>query len=514
MKTAQHGIVIAGYGADDCLMAGALLCLRELEAGMEPELRLCSREKLAGELRLLLASGVLPASVQLVGIGLKTHARELVQTLRALADKGCKLRWYSACPMAEWQRRQLAGRLEMVVEHKALPQLIYEHAGPWGRRGATALALRDYAGSGELLRFCRAAGFVNRVMPSARGREMLGLFLSAVRAGGVTPLSGKLASYVRVAEQASLRELKGESAAMEGLKDLARRAAAVDKLRVMIFGESGTGKESVANYIHLHSARWNKPFLAVNCASTNPGLQEAAFQGYRRGAFTGAHADRKGYFEQVDGGTLFLDEVGELSLEAQALLLRILEEGRVLPLGAQEEICVNVRLIAATNKDLWSMVDEGRFREDLLYRLQEFTLRTAALREVPEDIPCIANAMWWELCGEALPEEAKAVLQSYDWPGNARELSNVLKFALAMGEGSWEELLASYVAQNGRRAHRARKEDSLYPDLLKDAMAQHCLNIYRECGSNVLQAAARLGIERSTLRRHLGRNARPGASAR
>ncbi len=502
---AQQTIVIAGYGKDDGLMAGALLCLKEQMAGRMPSLSLCARDDLAGELALLLEPGALPARLMLVGIGLSVNGSENARLLCELAGKGCEISWYSVICLRDWMRKLLAGSVQLVEEASStLPQLVFANAGPWRSKAQTAAALRDYKNSNDLLRFCRAAGFVSRVMPAERGREMMSLFLDVVRAGQVSRIGGRLGVYLSVAEQASMRELKGESPAMERVKLLAERAAAVDGLRVMILGESGTGKESVANYLHLHSERWDKPFLAVNCASTNPNLQEAAFQGYRKGTFTGGNVDRKGYFEQVDGGTLFLDEVGDLSLEAQALLLRILEEKRVLPLGAHEEVPVDVRLIAATNKDLWGKVDEGSFREDLLYRLQEFTIRTAALREVPEDIPHIANTMWWRIHGTRLPDEAEAPLMAYDWPGNARELNNVLKFAHAMGGDDWEHLLEQYHDMNGRRARRAKKESLMqYPEALDEMIALHCRRIFEACGCNVSHAAERLGIERSTLRRHL-----------
>ncbi|MFM7519057.1 MAG: sigma-54 interaction domain-containing protein [Planctomycetota bacterium] len=210
---------------------------------------------------------------------------------------------------------------------------------------------------------------------------------------------------------------------------------------VLVLGPSGTGKELIARAVHACSKRSNKPFIPVDCAATTGQLFASHMFGHLKGSFTGATASTLGCFRAADGGTIFLDEMGEMELELQAKLLRVLQQRTVVPVGSHQEIAVDVRVVAATNRDLSKEVAEGRFREDLFYRLNVVTIRTIPLRERPEDIPVLAVRYLAELAARhgmplfGLSPAAIDALQSYSWPGNVRELENVLERAVMFSSG-------------------------------------------------------------------------------
>jgi two-component system, response regulator FlrC len=224
------------------------------------------------------------------------------------------------------------------------------------------------------------------------------------------------------------------------LAELARRVAASD-CTVLIAGESGTGKEVLARFIHRHSPRANRAFVAVNCAAIPENMLEALLFGYERGAFTGAHASHAGKFEQAQGGTLLLDEVTEMPLSLQAKLLRVLQEREVERLGGRMPIVLDVRVLATTNRNLRAEVAAGRFREDLYYRLNVFPLATSPLRERRDDVLPLAMRLLTARCraGERIPAlsaDAAHMLLLYPWPGNVRELDNVMQRALILANGA------------------------------------------------------------------------------
>ena len=211
---------------------------------------------------------------------------------------------------------------------------------------------------------------------------------------------------------------------------------------VLIFGESGTGKELVAQAIHRLSARRHKPFIAVNCAAIAEGVLESELFGHEKGSFTGASALRKGHFEIADGGTVFLDEVGEMPLSVQVKLLRVLEERELMRVGGSAKIRVNVRMLAATNKDLDYEVERGNFRRDLFYRLKVLAIQIPSLRERREDIPLLMSYFIEQFCKEnnktfaGIDQEALEILKNYDWPGNVRELRNLAESMVVLSLGN------------------------------------------------------------------------------
>jgi two-component system nitrogen regulation response regulator NtrX len=256
-----------------------------------------------------------------------------------------------------------------------------------------------------------------------------------------------LAHATLVGENARLREaaesryqMVGESSALAGVREL------IDKVgptaaRVLITGENGTGKELVARALHAASPRRDRAFIEVNCAAIPSELIESELFGHMKGSFTGAFADRAGKFEQADGGTLFLDEIGDMSLSAQAKLLRVLQEGVVTRIGGSKAIQVDVRVLAATNKELESEIAEGRFREDLLYRLNVVPIEVPALRDRLEDVPALVGHFAEQLAagagvpGKKFAREAVARLLARGWPGNIRELRNAVERALILAPG-------------------------------------------------------------------------------
>ncbi|MGB8330219.1 MAG: sigma-54 dependent transcriptional regulator [Polyangiales bacterium] len=280
---------------------------------------------------------------------------------------------------------------------------------------------------------------------------------------------------------------------------------------VLIFGETGTGKEVVARQIHAQSHRAARPFVAMNAACVPRDLFESELFGHKRGAFTGAHADRAGLFREADGGTLFIDELAELPLESQAKLLRAIETKTIRPVGDSREIAVDARIVAATNRDLWAETQAGRFREDLYFRLQVFPVLIRPLRERPEDIAPLARHLLTRLGKQEIELDAESVaaLQEYDWPGNVRELLNVLRRAslFAISDTIPGELIRRMIAASVFGNAR----DSALPSIpgrtsrtsLADVERDHIELVLGEMGGNITRAAAALGIDRRTLQRKL-----------
>src|SRR5579863_10433655 len=237
-----------------------------------------------------------------------------------------------------------------------------------------------------------------------------------------------------------LDNIIGQSAKMRSIFDLIQTVAPQSS-RVLITGESGTGKELVARAIHENSQRSQAPFITINCGAFPETLLESELFGYMKGAFTGANENRHGLFQAAHGGTLFMDEIGNMTLTMQVKLYRVLQEGKIRPLGSNDEIDVDVRVIAATNKDFEKEIAEGRFREDLYYRLSVIPVQLPSLRERREDIPLLARHFLesfrktMEKPINGISPEAMRQLESYDWPGNVRELENTMERAVALESG-------------------------------------------------------------------------------
>jgi len=316
----------------------------------------------------------------------------------------------------------------------------------------------------------------------------------------------RLEQHNRMLRQGEVPELLGCSRAVQRIREQVELVAPTEA-SVLITGENGTGKELVARMIHYHSARREGPFLEVNCAAIPEELIESELFGHEKGAFTGASARRKGRFELADGGTLFLDEIGDMSPRIQAKVLRALEERRFTRVGGTRDIRVDVRLVAATNKDLSTEIRQGKFREDLFFRINVIPLHVPPLRERPEDVPLLVEHFLQRYCSESgrplkeISPEAMEALQRYHWPGNVRELKNLMERLAIMVAHSKVELrdlppeIQAPEVVSGRSLRAAREEFE----------RRYILRCLEECGYNISQTAEVLGIERAHLYRKMRR---------
>jgi DNA-binding NtrC family response regulator len=313
----------------------------------------------------------------------------------------------------------------------------------------------------------------------------------------------------QVEKRFGLENIIGESKAMHDIFDTVRQVAS-SRATVLILGESGTGKELIAHAIHNLSNRNKTRFIAFNCAAFSPQLIESELFGHERGAFTGAVERRIGRFEQAAGGTLFLDEIAEIDSNVQVKLLRGLDPGVFERVGGNQSIRADVRLIAATNRDLASLVREGKFREDLYYRLNVVQIRVPSLRERKEDIPLLANAFLKEICerdGKAfrpLSPDAMECLLRYDWPGNVRELKGAIDSGLTLSTGQQVTTRDLPLAVRGRTESVTHRENAPQDQVnLQENERRLIRRALDESDGNRTEAAKKLGISRRTLHRRL-----------
>ncbi|MDX2149991.1 MAG: sigma-54 dependent transcriptional regulator [Bryobacteraceae bacterium] len=300
----------------------------------------------------------------------------------------------------------------------------------------------------------------------------------------------------------------GESVPMKALRQQMKLMAATNG-RVLIYGESGTGKELVARAIHLSSARASEAFVEVNCAAIPEELIESELFGHRKGSFTGASDDKIGKFQKADGGTLFLDEVGDMSLKTQAKVLRALEEQRFEPVGAHSSVQVDVRVVAATNKNLEEEIERGNFREDLFYRLNVIPFYVPPLRERTEDIPLLADYFLKEFTtnygrkAKELTADAYQVLAEYSWPGNVRELRNLMERIVIMNPQIRIDVRHIPLAPARRSTDRGVDRFGSLQEVRAAAEREYILKKLEETHGNITRTAELLGLERSNLYRKM-----------
>lgn len=321
-------------------------------------------------------------------------------------------------------------------------------------------------------------------------------------------LLGKIKELVRMEEKAPVRApvlsapdlyIEGQSQAARQLYEHVRLVAPTD-MSVLVTGASGTGKEYIARRIHEQSNRSKAPFVAVDCGAIPKELAVSEFFGHVKGSFTGAIENKTGAFVAAQGGTIFLDEIGNLTYEVQVQLLRALQERKVKPIGSNQEIAINVRLISATNENLRQAIEKGDFREDLYHRINEFTIRIPDLKERKEDLLLFANH-FLDLANSELQKDiigfdndTMQLFQSYSWPGNLRQMKNVIKYATLLATGRYitrkelpEELTENLSSHTNIQLKNVEHER----DLIRKAL--------QECGNNKTRAALLLGIDRKTL---------------
>ncbi|HEY6079209.1 MAG TPA: sigma-54 dependent transcriptional regulator [Polyangiaceae bacterium] len=310
------------------------------------------------------------------------------------------------------------------------------------------------------------------------------------------------------------RGIIGNSAPMRRVFDLIASVAGTEAT-VLITGESGTGKELVARSLHEHSPRAGKPFIAINCGALTESLLESELFGHERGAFTGADSRRRGLFEEAAGGTLFLDEVGEMAPSSQVRLLRVLQDRHVRPVGSNHARPVDVRVVAATNRDLDEEVRERRFREDLFYRLNVVSIELPALRSRGEDVLLLAHHLLGKHAsrlgktGLRFAEDALHALTNHDFPGNVRELENAVERAAIMTTGELvtsQELPLQLRAGRSSRPRLRSAPDLSFGEARNRFERDYLEKVLDECGGNMSQAARRAGMDRSNFRRLLDRH--------
>lgn len=308
-------------------------------------------------------------------------------------------------------------------------------------------------------------------------------------------------------ERYSFANIVGKSERMLKVFDLVEQVAA-SRSTVLLVGESGTGKELIAKAVHVHSARADRPFVPVNTGSMPVDLLESLLFGHVKGAFTSAVASKKGFFEVADQGSLFFDEIGTVGLETQAKLLRVIQEREFTPLGSTDPVKVDVRLIAATNADLRRMVAEGKFRDDLYYRLNVITIHLPPLRERKEDIPLLLEHFLKKYCDEnqkplrRFSPEAMRHLLDYDWPGNVRELENVVERAVVLSRDTVVDptLLPESLLEQAGKASRA----SLF-EILDECERRVIVDMLEKTNWNQTEAAERFQVPLSTLNQKIKR---------
>jgi Nif-specific regulatory protein len=307
------------------------------------------------------------------------------------------------------------------------------------------------------------------------------------------------------------QQIIGGSPAMRSLSDQLMKVVDT-RVTVLIEGETGVGKELIAAAVHYRSRRRGQLFVSQNCAAMPENLLESELFGHKKGSFTGAHEDKKGLFEIADGGTLFLDEVTEMPLSLQSKLLRVLQEGEIRPIGATQEKRVNVRIVAATNRNIEKEVAEGRFREDLYYRLKVFPIRVPPLRERRDDIPVLAGHFIKRYAAElgkpaaGYSQQAMELLQAYDWPGNVRELQNeVQRLVIQIESGAFvtPELLSPRIRQIEGVVDRVKPTKGTLKEMMDQLERWLLIEALREHDNNKTAAAKTLGITREGLHKKL-----------
>jgi hypothetical protein len=329
-------------------------------------------------------------------------------------------------------------------------------------------------------------------------------------------LTENAALKARAGNGIRIENIVGESAKMRELRQLIQTVAPTDAT-VLILGESGTGKELIAGAIHFHSHRASAPYIRLNCAAIPETLLESELFGYERGAFTGAHRTKRGYVEEADGGTIFLDEIGDMSRSLQAKLLRFLEDGSFTRVGGTQELRVQVRLIAATNRNIVEAIKKGEFREDLFHRLNVMQFRPPPLRERGSDIPLLARNFLKGFAAKLgrsvkdISPLAMQALQAHSWPGNVRELRNVIERAVILEPTEWIQpaSLPDFEVESRLRDGPVEKSGASRGGSLPEALLRFeremILDALESCGGSLSKAASILDLSRHSLRYRMGR---------
>lgn len=486
-------LILTGWGWIDYAAAAALA----LRACRTADIRGMSTRRLPEYLNSNSARNY--KDIYILGIGLTGNSGDLLSALKQLEKKKVHVKWISALELPDGINPEIRSKIDCYINENGLLEAVGSCFGlPGGDIRERLLPKEPTEDSKQYKLLIEAAMFYYRNYQDDNA------YGDAIRhIANADPESKWTAAEKQMVEhykRFGSRELIGKSPEIRQLLERINKIAGHDHARVHIFGESGTGKETVALQIHNQSPRAKEPFLAFNCASVTPNLLESRFFGHEKGAFTGANERNQGLFERANGGTLFLDEIGELPLEAQGILLRVLEGGRFTPMGGKDEIEVDVRLVTATNRDLAAMVRDGKFREDLYYRLNVIQLRVPPLREHKEDIAQIADGYWIKQHRRHLAPEQIEALKLYDYPGNVRELFNILERASVLEITDFTKLIAEHREMSSSLVPHYEPE---IPDDFESAARLHVKRVYAKYDGNLTRTSAALGLARNTVKKYL-----------
>ncbi len=452
----------------------------------------------------------------LISIGAYCEKDELIKKLKALFLQGIKVTWYYHYSQYEWLANDLKGEKHFtsVIKPKGwVTEIVADHQGI--QNDFVTKLLKDEKkyvtnkDKGFLNKYPERAAFIESESQRYLFYDDKNAYPEAIRflATGAE-LDRKSRNVARHFIETGGRVLIGKSEKISSLKNICIQSGKDPFIRVLIQGETGTGKETVARLIHNASNRHREPFIPASCANFNENLMESELFGHVKGAFTSSVENRDGKFKRADGGTLFLDEVGELPPNLQARLLRVLQEGRFTPLGSAEDIHVDVRVIAATNRDLINEIKEKRFREDLYFRFAQMVIKTPSLRDIPEDISEIADSIIRNFCmmrdiqkKPKISDKTLACLKSYSWPGNVRELENVLAKAIVQNKLDDVESIL-------KESEIIYDSDSCFMKIktivhCDKVQADYCKKVLEHCNGKKTKAMNMIGLSINTFNKYL-----------
>ena len=486
-------LILTGWGWHDYACAAAVALRKYPDA----DVRGMSMGRLLSSIKDVSEEKGAYEQIIILGIAWRGEPDDILAVLKTLKQEGVRVTWISCLSLAAWLPCEVNEYMTIEINNKDL-SLTQATAEFYNEEYKDLLPILENKPQGKALAWKM---LLDTAMFYYRSYQNPDVYSGAIRmlAHRNNVFTDKQHEMIDHYKKYGNRELKGSSPAILKLREVIDKVGPKDKGRVLIQGESGTGKETVAVQLHFKSPRAKEPMICFNCATLSTQLLEDGWFGHSKGAFTGATKERKGVFLEADGGTLFLDEIGELPLEAQGALLRVLQEHRFQRLGDLKEFEINVRVIIATNRNLAQMVQEGKFREDLFHRLCVIPIQVPALREHREDIREIANHFWfnWHKC--RLSDEQTDILETYHWPGNVRELHNFLERADILEEEDFAKLLKEHIAITNPDNSKPDKEI----ESLEELTRQHANRMLKKYDSNISKTSAAMGITRNTLKKYI-----------
>ena len=489
----------------DGLVAAALL-LRQMK---DAQVRISSAARIGSTLQQL-ADGSLD-EIHICGLGMYCTLEEVLAPLRRLKRKKTRVTWYSGGDYLDQFAPSLKRYARLAFDHsdRYVSEVIFDHLKQPDEHSERLLQLFEDDGEGE-----RRADILERIADASilayfKFRDYDAVPNAIRKLAFPETVTDQDRVFARRFEYAEHCYLVGKTPAMRSLMNTIKKVGADRDSGVLILGETGTGKEVIARLLHESSPRHDQPFLAVNCANFSEQLLESRLFGHEKGAFTGAVAQRHGDFEMADGGTLFLDEIGDMQLELQAKLLRVLQSGRFRRIGGSEELSVDVRVVSATNHDLLEEVEKGTFRADLYYRINTIILHAPPLRNIPDDIPRIAQDIIYRYCHargieswRLTAKQAKG-LKAHSWPGNVRELQNVIERAIVLDDRDFSKHIGEKGAAPAVTQPALNEINPSDVRPLREIEHDYVMQVYEAAGQNKTQAAKLLRISVNTLKKKL-----------